>query len=127
MREYLSDRLALMSTVYLIALHPGALLAVPLAHSVGWRPAPAGWAVIAALSAALWIGTDRTREHRPHPHHVNRLEAEAQPVGVLPKHAWRSPTVWNLTVLFGMASLNVFVSELFPAWCSGWPVGLTTR
>ena len=112
-REYFSDRLALVSSVYLIALHLGALLpplvAVPLANSVGWRLAIAGWAVIAALSAALWIGTDRNRRHHPHPHHANRLEAEAQPVGVLPKHAWKSPTVWNLTILFGMTSLNVFI------------------
>ncbi|MBM9465175.1 MFS transporter [Aeromicrobium sp. YIM 150415] len=111
-REYFPDRLALMSSVYLIALHLGALLppllAVPFANSIGWRLTIAVWAVVAALAAALWAITDRVRRDRPH-HHVNQLEADAKPVGVLPRHAWRSPTVWNLTVLFGMTSWNVFI------------------
>jgi CP family cyanate transporter-like MFS transporter len=112
-REYFSDRIALVSTVYLIALHLGALvpplLIVPLADAIGWRRGIASWAVIAVAAALLWMATLRIRTRRPHPHHAARPEAVPEPVGVLPRHAWRSPTVWNLTVLFGMTSWNVFI------------------
>ncbi|NIY69356.1 MFS transporter [Streptomyces malaysiensis] len=112
-REYFSDRLAMVSSVYLIALHLGALVPplviVPLTNAVGWRTAVVVWAAVAAAAVALWLVTIRSRKHAPHPHHRNRPEAEAEPVGVLPHHAWRSPPVWNLTVLFGMTSWNVFI------------------
>jgi CP family cyanate transporter-like MFS transporter len=110
-REYFSDRLSLVSTIYLIALHLGALIpplvALPLADMFGWRIAIAVWAVVAVLSAVLWVLTLRSRNRNAHPTHGR--QAEPMAVGVLPKHAWRSPTIWNLTVLFGMTSWNVFV------------------
>jgi CP family cyanate transporter-like MFS transporter len=107
-RKYFSDRLSLVSTVYLMAMHLGALIpplvAVPVADTVGWRTAIAGWAGIALAAAGLWVATLKMRGH----------SASAEKVGsdvssVLPKHAWCSPTVWNLTILFGMTSWNVFI------------------
>jgi CP family cyanate transporter-like MFS transporter len=109
-RKYFSDRLSLVSTIYLIALHLGALfpplVAVPLANAVGWRSATGIWAMLAMLSTAMWGVTMR----KP-PINAGKSFASggASAVGVLPAHAWRSPTVWNLTILFGMTSWNVFI------------------
>lgn len=110
-RQYFSDRLSLVSTIYLIALHLGALIpplvAVPLANAVGWRYAIALWAMLAILSTAMWamaLKSPSTNTGKS----VASTGAPAAP-GVLPKDAWRSPTVWNLTILFGMTSWNVFI------------------
>ncbi|WP_126942095.1 MFS transporter [Xanthomonas sp. BRIP62409] len=114
-REYFSDRLSLVSTIYLITLHLGALVpplvAVPLANVVGWRVALVVWAVFALVAALLWVAVLRSRPSNSQMRHAaNRgKHAGVEPVGVLPRHAWRSPTVWNLTIIFGMTSLNVFI------------------
>ncbi|WP_209596835.1 CynX/NimT family MFS transporter [Jiella mangrovi] len=110
-RQYFSDRLSLVSTIYLIALHLGALVPplviVPLANAVGWRYAIALWAMLAILSAAMWA----MARQRPATKAGKSLASTGAPaaVGVLPKQVWRSPTVWNLTILFGMTSWNVFI------------------
>jgi CP family cyanate transporter-like MFS transporter len=113
-REYFSDRLALVSSVYLIALHLGALVpplvSVPLAHAIGWRAAIGVWGLIATVAAVLWIVQLQHRHRRVQHHQAQHIsQAEALAIGVLPRHAWRSPTVWNLTVLFGLTSGNVFI------------------
>ncbi len=110
-RKYFSDRLSLVSTIYLIALHLGALLpplvAVPLANTVGWRSAIALWAMLAILSATMWAVTMRKpSEEASKPFASSGARV---PVDVRPAHAWRSPTIWNLTILFGMTSWNVFI------------------
>ncbi|NTA19014.1 CynX/NimT family MFS transporter [Agrobacterium tumefaciens] len=107
-RKYFSDRLSLTSTVYLIAMHLGALIpplvAVPLAEAVGWRAAIAGWAGIALAGAGLWAVTLKMNVRA-----TSAQKSAPDVSGVLSRHAWRSPTVWNLTVLFGMTSWNVFI------------------
>ncbi|CAN5335181.1 MFS transporter [soil metagenome] len=108
-REYFSDRLALVSSVYLIALHLGALIppliAVSLADAVGWRFAIGAWGAVAATAAVLWIAPLRRRRAQP----GQRARAESPTEEVFPRQAWRSPAVWNLTVLFGLTSGNVFL------------------
>jgi MFS transporter, CP family, cyanate transporter len=110
-REYFSDRLPLVSTVYLIAMHLGALipplLAVPLAEAVGWRVTVGAWAVVALAGAGLWAATTIARSGHNEAEHGAQFEPQA--VIVLPRHAWRSRTVWNLTILFGLTSFNVFI------------------
>jgi CP family cyanate transporter-like MFS transporter len=113
-RKYFSDRLALVSSLYLIALHLGALVpplvAVSLATSAGWRPATALWGSISAVASILWIVVLQHRQRESRGADVPSSLAFLTAVeDVRPRDAWRSPTAWNLAVLFGLTSANVFI------------------
>jgi len=107
-REYFPDRLALVSTGYLISLHLGALIppliAVPFAEAAGWRVALGCWAVVAAIPTVLWLAVLRAL-----PAPGRRGDTGPEPVVVRPLQVWHSSVVWNLTVLYGLTSWNVFI------------------
>ena len=112
-RKYFPASIGRLSSGYLVAFHVGALVP-PLvvagaAHAVGWRLALGMWAAVAAVSAVLWLVVSlRSRSN------TRALEREPSVApgadrAQLGRHVWRSRSVWNLTLLFGAVSGDVFL------------------
>ncbi|MFD4366348.1 CynX/NimT family MFS transporter [Rhodococcus sp. NPDC058521] len=105
-KRYFSDRLALMSSVYIVGVQIGtiapAFVAVPLAEAAGWRVSIAVWAAFGFAAALPWIAVrlrarraevrgTATEHHTDHPDQVRG-------------QAWRSPVAWGMAAMFGMTS-----------------------
>ena len=80
-----------------------AAVTVPLeqATGFGWRPTLALWAVLVAVSVALWV---------PWVIRARRRAAAAPPVApVAPvRGLWRSPLAWQVTLVMGLQSLQFY-------------------
>ncbi|MER5862853.1 MFS transporter [Kitasatospora sp. NPDC002040] len=110
-KKHFPNRVAALSTVQLVAVHLGALVpplvAVPLAGAAGWRASLGSWAVAAALACCLWTWVwARTRRTAKPPVALKALPAPGAAVATRP--VWRARTAWNLALLYGMVSWNVF-------------------
>ncbi|MDM7487338.1 MFS transporter [Rhodococcus sp. CSLK01-03] len=105
-KRYFSDRLAVVSTVYIVGVQIGtalpALAAVPVAEAAGWRWSIGLWAVWAFAAAVPWIIV----LHRARgPKSVTRDAAPSDPA---PGRVWRSPVAWGMAGMFGMTSLITY-------------------
>lgn len=107
------DRIGLMSALYLTAMSVGsaapALIAVPVADTLGWRASLATWFVVAITAAIPWIGMLR-RERR-----LRRLEASggaelAAPEPGLLGRMPRSLLAWAMVGTFGAAAFTSYAS-----------------
>ncbi|MGB3302611.1 CynX/NimT family MFS transporter [Gordonia sp. (in: high G+C Gram-positive bacteria)] len=117
-KRYFSDRIALISTVYITFVQLGtaipAALAIPLADAGGWRLSLGVWALVplAALLPWVWV----VRERRATVRAERDLPAEARPrsddSASLSDSArtslWGSTMAWGLTLMFGMTSLMTY-------------------
>lgn len=111
-KRYFSDKIALVSTVYITFVQIGtalpAAMAVPVADAAGWRTSLAMWALVplAALLPWMWV----VRERRATVRAEDDLPDEARPAvdeaARLP--VWRSSMAWGLTLMFGMTSLMTY-------------------
>lgn len=102
-KVWFPDRLALWTSIYLISMQAGQfvapLIAVPIAHEVGWRVSIGMWAALAAIAALVWVTV------------TIRLPRGTQPAG---KQAGpsagvrvhRSATVWGLVGVFAVTSFS---------------------
>ncbi|EME51592.1 major facilitator superfamily cyanate symporter [Rhodococcus ruber BKS 20-38] len=104
-KRYFSDRLAVVSTVYIVGVQIGtalpALAAVPVAEAAGWRWSIGLWAAWAFAAAIPWIVVlHRARGSKP----VTR-DAPSDPA---PGRVWRSPVAWGMAGMFGMTSLITY-------------------
>lgn len=105
-KRYFSDRLALMSSVYIVGVQIGtiapAFVAVPLANAAGWRVSLGVWAILAFAAAVPWIAV-RLRSRRAasagaaEQHHTDHPDQQRG-------QAWRSPVGWGMAGMFGMTS-----------------------
>ena len=111
-KRYFADRVGAVSTLYLAFLQAGtilpALVAVPLAASVGWRVSLGAWALLATVAALPWLITlfAQRKQHSPHDPH-----ADAAPELVSPTErgqVWRSPVGWGMALMFGNTSLITY-------------------
>ena len=105
-KRYFSDRLAVVSTVYIVGVQIGtvlpALAAVPVAEAAGWRWSIGLWAVWAFAAAIPWIGVlYRARGTRP-------AAGDAPHSQPTPGRVWRSPVAWGMAGMFGMTSLITY-------------------
>lgn len=113
-RKYFPASIGRLSSSYLVAFHVGALVpplvVVALAGAIGWRISLGLWACVAAAGAVLWVvvmfrsrmpAGSSVSDSRP----SDRSTARAH----LGRHVWRSRSVWNLTLLFGAVSGDVFL------------------
>ncbi|QNG21404.1 MFS transporter [Rhodococcus triatomae] len=102
-KRYFSDRLAVMSSVYIVGVQIGtivpAFVAVPLADAAGWRTSIGVWAAVAFAAALPWIVVLARRRAAPGGAFAEPL---AEP-GRRPS-AWRSPVGWAMALMFGMTS-----------------------
>ncbi|MFT4088608.1 MAG: MFS transporter [Gordonia sp. (in: high G+C Gram-positive bacteria)] len=103
-KRYFSDRIASISTLYILAVQLGttvpAAVAVPSADAAGWRWSLAVWAILPLIALGPWISVARSRAHE-----VAGGDAEQTPPR-LP--VWRTPMAWGMTLLFGMTSLMTY-------------------
>ncbi|GAB0106712.1 MFS transporter [Nocardia sp. JMUB6875] len=107
-KRYFSDRLALLSSVYIVMVQLGtvfpALIAVPIADAHGWRLSLGMWAALAFAAALPWIGVLRVRRDRAL-HDATEMPAETvESTGKV----WRSPLAWGMAFMFGMTSLITY-------------------
>ncbi|MFD4182951.1 MFS transporter [Rhodococcus sp. NPDC058514] len=107
-KRYFSDRVAMMSTIYITCVQVGTVLpvlvAVPLADAYGWRVSLGLWALPAVAAALPWIGIVISRRGR------DRLDTSAEPLAEQGERgrAWRSPVAWGMAGMFGMTSLITY-------------------
>lgn len=118
-KRYFSDRVAVMSTVYICFLQFGtivpSLTAVPVADALGWRASLAVWGLAAVAAAVPWFAVGvmdrRSRTTTATPVTAPQSESPA-PAG--PRVApWRTSLGWGMALMFGMTSLITY--SLF-AW-----------
>ncbi|MFE3193261.1 MFS transporter [Nocardia sp. NPDC059240] len=113
-KRYFSDRLAVLSSVYIVMVQLGtvfpALITVPMADAHGWRLSVGMWAALAFAAALPWIAVLRVRRQRAL---VDTTELASE-ASVLPSGAtesgkvWRSPLAWGMAFMFGMTSLITY-------------------
>jgi MFS transporter, CP family, cyanate transporter len=107
-KRYFSDRVAMMSTIYITCVQVGtflpALVAVPVADAYGWRVSLGLWSLLAFAAALPWVGIVISRRGR------DRVDTSAEPHTEHGERgrAWRSPVAWGMAGMFGMTSLITY-------------------
>lgn len=124
-KRYFPDRIGLLTSAYAAILAVSAalpaLVAAPIADSLGWRQSLGVWALVAGISVFPWImlAVRHSRET------AAALAGEA-PVEAIPQSLlgsmWRSRTAWAIAFAFAVTALNTYA--LF-AWLPEVLVGLT--
>lgn len=107
-KRYFSDRLAVLSAVYIVMVQLGtvlpALITVPIADAHGWRISLGMWAALAFAAALPWVGVLRVRRNHAR---VDVTEMPSDAVESTGK-VWRSPLAWGMAFMFGMTSLITY-------------------
>lgn len=110
-KRYFSDRLAVVSTVYICVMQVSTmvppLLAVPLADAHGWRVSIGVWAVVGLAAALPWLGVVVARRGRDE----DDVSAEAGSAAVHVEPAGRihrSSLAWGMVMMFAMTSLITY-------------------
>ncbi|RVW11334.1 MFS transporter [Prescottella agglutinans] len=106
-KRYFSDRLALMSSIYITGVQIGTILpatiAVPLADAFDWRISLGVWSLLGFAAAAPWLMVlARGRKSAAGPE--AGATTESHPAG----RPWRSPVGWGMAGMFGMTSLITY-------------------
>lgn len=109
-KRYFSDRLGLVSTVYILCVQIGtmlpALVAVPLSDAYGWRVSLGVWALLPVAAVLPWLMVLGTRRGRAI---ADRTEVDSEEsVDAPPGQVWRSPVAWGMAGMFGMTSLITY-------------------
>ena len=106
-KRYFSDRLATMSSVYIVAVQIGtivpAFVAVPVADAFGWRFSIGWWAAFGFAAAVPWLIT-LARSRKAETETVVASAVDASRRG----QVWRSPVAWGMAGMFGMTSLITY-------------------
>ncbi|TSD97407.1 MFS transporter [Skermania sp. ID1734] len=105
-KRYFSDRLALLSSMYITMVQVGtvlpALVAVPVADAAGWRISIGMWALLGFAAAFPWLFV--LADRRGHDV-LDRTATSARRDRIRP---WRSSLGWGMAGLFGMTSLITY-------------------
>lgn len=97
-KSYFPGRIGLVTSIYttLIAVSAAlpSLVAVPVTQMAGWRISTGMWAGLAIIAAIPWLmlSNGNNQSNQTHP----RREYSA----------WRWPTTWAITIIFGIGALN---------------------
>src|SRR5215218_2428304 len=119
-KAWFPSRPGAVTGLYTAGLVAGAMLAsaatVPLmdALGVGWPPAIAAWALLAAAALAAWVPLTR------------RLRAAAGPAPGRVRLPWGSAVAWRVTLYMGLQSLLYYaaLTWLSPLYlAAGWSAG----
>ncbi|MFE3055732.1 MFS transporter [Nocardia sp. NPDC059239] len=107
-KRYFSDRLAALSSVYIVMVQLGtvfpALIAVPVADAHGWRLSLGMWAALAFAAALPWIAVLRVRRDHARSDTTELPSEAVESTGKV----WRSPVAWGMAFMFGMTSLITY-------------------
>ena len=99
-KHYFPDRIGLLTSIYtaLVAVSAAlpSLVAVPITDAEGWRISTGMWAGLAFVAAVPWVllveGSQKPAQSGQHQNYP----------------AWRWPTTWALTIVFGVGALNTY-------------------
>ncbi|NLU81955.1 MFS transporter [Rhodococcus sp. HNM0569] len=111
-KKYFPDRLAAMSTVYIVGVQVGTIVpafaAVPVADLAGWRVSIGMWALVAFAAALPWlVQLVRLRgENRTGGADAGRVADDAP--AIERGRVWRSPVGIALALMFGGTSLTTY-------------------
>jgi CP family cyanate transporter-like MFS transporter len=97
-KSYFPNRIGQVTSVYAAMIAVSAalpsLVAVPVTQAGGWRLSTGMWAGLAVVAAVPWLllldGSQKPFQVFEHKNYV----------------AWRWPTAWAITILFGVGALN---------------------
>ncbi|WP_024795498.1 MFS transporter [Tomitella biformata] len=108
-KRYFSDRVAVMSAVYIMGVQLGTaippLLAVPVADALGWRFSIGMWAIVAAAALLPCVGLWLSRRTAT----ASGTETDARPTrAVAGTRLSRTSLSWGMAVMFGMTSLITY-------------------
>jgi CP family cyanate transporter-like MFS transporter len=116
-KAWFPERVAVVTATYAIAIAIGtsipALVAVPIAHHLGWHRSLALWSLTALVVTPFWLaGTRHPRVLPPPPPLESRRRGNdgAHPHRIA---VHRSPITWGLVLLFGMNALNLYAMFTF--------------
>lgn len=105
-KRYFSDRLAVLSSLYITLLQVGtvlpALLAVPAADRFGWRMSIGMWALVGFAALLPWLMI--LLNPRIDTAGLRRSGERNRPPG----HPWHSPVGWGMALMFGATSLTTY-------------------
>ncbi|WP_072806741.1 MFS transporter [Rhodococcoides yunnanense] len=116
-KRYFSDRLAVVSTLYICALQISTmvppLLAVPVAEAHGWRISIGVWAVVGLAAAVPWLGVVLAKRRSDAPHSGDAQDVTGEEGSVLGREEptgriWRSSLAWGMVGMFAMTSLITY-------------------
>jgi CP family cyanate transporter-like MFS transporter len=100
-KRYFSDRVAVLSSVYITMVQIGtvvpALIAVPVSDAYGWRVSIGLWSALAVAAALPWLLLRR----RP-----GARKPEIGTAAVL--RVGRNPLAWGMAAMFGMTSFATY-------------------
>lgn len=103
-RKYFPDRVSMMTATYLsivsISAFLPALIAVPVAHLIGWRGSLLQWGIFAIIAVIPWI-----LEYRSH-HADTHFDAPEESEMVLKLRPWHSPTAWAVGIVLAVSSVT---------------------
>ena len=113
-KRYFPDRLGLVTATYAtlmsISTALPALLAAPLADSIGWRFSLGVWSGLAMVALVPWvILLSRHRASLAATQQEETPELE-EPPPALVNRLWRSPAALAITLAFAVSSLNAYAS-----------------
>nr|WP_232433714.1 MFS transporter [Rhodococcus sp. AW25M09] len=110
-KRYFSDRLAVVSTIYICVMQVSTmvppLLAVPVANAHGWRVSIGIWAVVGLAAALPWLGVVVARRGRDE----KDVSAESGSAAVHVESGGRiqrSSLAWGMVTMFAMTSLITY-------------------
>ncbi|MGA9873444.1 MAG: MFS transporter [Rhodococcus sp. (in: high G+C Gram-positive bacteria)] len=122
-KRYFSDRVAIVSTLYICALQISTmvppLLAVPVAAAHGWRLSIGVWAFVGLAAALPWLGVVLAGRTARRGRSVGGTDVQntASLAGTLPEQPngriWRSSLAWGMVGMFAMTS---FVTYAMLTW-----------
>ena len=107
-KRYFADRIAPVSTAYILCVQGGTVLpaavAIPLADATDWRFSLGVWALVPLAALGPWVQVvrDRRRTERAEADLPAEARSTAAPTASLP--VWRSSMAWGMTLMFGMTS-----------------------
>ncbi|MGF7123964.1 MULTISPECIES: CynX/NimT family MFS transporter [unclassified Rhodococcus (in: high G+C Gram-positive bacteria)] len=111
-KRYFSDRLALMSSIYITGVQIGTILpatvAVPLADAFDWRISLGVWSLLGFAAAAPWLMILARGRKKTSADTAAATTAATLPAEHAPGRPWRSPVGWGMAGMFGMTSLITY-------------------
>ncbi|MFF0816485.1 MFS transporter [Rhodococcus sp. NPDC003318] len=111
-KRYFSDRLGLVSTVYILCVQIGtmlpALVAVPLSESYGWRVSLGVWALLPVAAVLPWLGVLMSRRGHADAQVDDAPGRRSAALAAAGGRVWRSPVAWGMAGMFGMTSLITY-------------------
>lgn len=111
-KKYFPDRIGGITSAYAgilsISTAVPALIAAPLASSVGWRFSLGVWAVTAVVALVPWLSL--LARHRRESAAELESEAPAEPSATLVGRIWHSRTALAIGITFSVTALNIYAA-----------------